>query len=45
MGFYNNKLSRNETKINNAFLNHTPWPADLNLPYFSKGNSDLIQKI
>ena len=45
MGFYNNKLSKNETEIQNAFLNHAHWPADLNLPYFSKGNDDLIQKI
>ena len=45
MGFYNYEYSEEELEFLNAFLKQTNWPKDLNQPYFSEGNKQLIEKI
>ena len=45
MGFYNHEPSEKELDFLNAFLKQTNWPKDLNKPYFSEGNNQLIEKI
>lgn len=45
LGFYKSKFEQDELDLTNAFIKQIKWPKNANIPYFTKGNNALINKI
>ena len=45
LGFYKANFQQDELDLKDAFINQMKWPTDANIPYFTRGNNNLINKL
>ena len=45
LGFYKTAFENDEIELKNAFINQMKWPQNANIPYFTRGNNELISRI
>jgi uridine phosphorylase len=45
LAFYKTAFENDEIELKNAFINQMKWPKNANIPYFTRGNNELISRI